>query len=80
MPDSKRSDWHGMCAEMGILSDILNKSFGGKRVTESQMKALFQGARMSAINLGKTRGGTFRAACKTCAYIFKKLDIDEVLR
>ena len=80
VPKSKKSFWHGMCAEMGILSDILNKSFDGKRVSEDQIKALFQGAKMSAINLDKGRRGTFRSACKTCAYVFKKLNITEVLR
>ena len=80
VPEIKRSRWYGMCAEMGILSDILNKSLGNKSIPEHEIKELFQGARMSAINLDKTRKGTFRAACKTCTYMLNKLNITEVLR
>ena len=82
IPSPNRAKGHGKCAEVQVLSDVLNKKFKDLKPTLEQVSDYLKGTKSKAVSLqrsSKKTGshGKFKCACSSCTIVLKKLKISE---
>ncbi|MCG8476869.1 MAG: hypothetical protein MI784_15495, partial [Cytophagales bacterium] len=78
-----QSNGHGKCAEVKVLSDVLNNHFKNKVPTLEEAIDYLRGTKSKAVSLkrsAKNAGshGKFKCACVSCSPLMKRLKVIEV--